>query len=266
MRDGAFLHCVAVIGAQGDSFVLVASMSLGRAALAEFVGTLLFQCLGGAEPYAPFNGLILTVVIYMTANASGGVVNPAVALCLLVTGEISAVKFAVYSVVELLGAVFGALLGALADPEAADISWSIDSALPGCVPEIPSSHYSAVFVWEFIGTFMLCATVLTTAVAKPGFGDLAPLAIGLAVAVNVGTSGSITGGCYNPARFFGPALAFGCRLNLIWLYFGAQAAGGVAAAYWHRVHAGARVAVTDGAPLREPGVQLSSSSPEGGRA
>jgi len=209
----------------------------------------------------------------MTAAASGGVVNPAVALCLLISGEISAVKFMVYSCVELLGAVFGALLGALADPDAPVLSWSTESTGPGCVPDsIEPSQYAAIFVWEFLGTFMLCATVLTTAVDKPGFGDLAPLAIGLAVAINVGTSGSITGGCYNPARFFGPALALGCRLHLIWLYFAAEFAGAVAAAFWHQSIAGTRSRTTDAAPLREPGVQLSSSSsaapepPAGGRA
>ena len=190
---------------------------LARAALAEFLGTLVFQLLGGSATYAPMNGLILTVVIYVTAAASGGVVNPAVATSLLAVGEMSAAKWAVYVAVELLGAVAGALLAALADPTAPLLSsWSVDGIGPGCVPTmIGGDLYGPVFIWEAVGTFVLCATVLSTAVAKPGHGNVAPLAIGLAVAVNVGTSGGITGGCYNPARFFGPAVVYGCRLHLV---------------------------------------------------
>ena len=122
-------------------------------------------------------------------------------------------------------------------------AWSLDGIGPGCVPmHIDSDLYFPVFVWELVGTFVLCMTVLATAVAKPGHGDMAPLAIGLAISINVGTSGSITGGCYNPARFFGPALVYGCRLHLIWLYFFAEILGGLAAAAWHKSVASQRAA------------------------
>lgn len=109
--------------------------SLLRCAAIEFVGTALFQFLGGSSSYAPFNGLILAVVIYMTAATSGGVVNPAVATTLMVVGEMPQAKYIAYVVAELLGAVFGALLAALADPTAASLdAWSVDGIGPGCVP------------------------------------------------------------------------------------------------------------------------------------
>ena len=211
------------------------TLSLACMCIVEFVGTLLFQLVGGDADIGAYNGMILAVVIYMTAHASGGVVNPAVSTCLLAVGEMPVAKWAAYVASQLLGAVAGSLIARIADPTAHSLGWAIDGVGHGCVPlsASESQQFLPIFIWEFIGTFMLCATVLTTAVDTPGFGDLAPFAIGLAVAVNVDTSGSITGGCYNPARFFGPALAFGCRLQLIWLYFSAELLGGLAAALWH---------------------------------
>lgn len=119
--------------------------------------------------------------------------------------------------------------------------------------------YIPVFIWEFVGTFTLCATVLATAVAKPGFGNMAPMAIGLSVACNVATSGSITGGCYNPARFFGPAVVFGCRLHLFWLYFLAELAGAAAAALWHLRVTEVRAQAGDDVTLRSD-TELGSGS------
>jgi glycerol uptake facilitator-like aquaporin len=91
-----------------------------------------------------------------------------------------------------------------------------------------------VFVLETAGTYLLVATVLATAVAKPGFGDLAPFAIGLSIFVAVGGCGALTGGFFNPARFLGPALVFGCNLSNFWLYLIAQFLGGVLAGLTYR--------------------------------
>jgi len=178
----------------------------------------------------------------------------------LCVGEVSRAKWALYVCAELAGAVAAALVAAIIDPTAPSLSgWSVeDGSGPGCVPALAPPQYFSVFGWELVGTFVLCGTVLATAVAKPGFGDLAPLAIGMSVAINVGTSGSITGGAYNPARFFGPAVVFGCRLHLVWLYWGAQATGALLAAGWHL----GVVEKRDAAPgLLPRGMEMSSTSP-----
>jgi aquaporin Z len=55
---------------------------------------------------------------------------------------------------------------------------------------------------EFIGSFFLVFTVGMT-VIEPGVGNLAPLAIGLALAVMIYAGGHISGGHYNPAVTLG---------------------------------------------------------------
>merc|ERR1711988_1837305 len=107
------------------------------------------------------------------------------------------------------------------------MGWGIYTHHPGCVPI--GHNQGETFMWEAVGTFVLCSTVLAAAIAKPGFGNLAPVAIGLAVLVNVLVSGGITGGAYNPARFFGPAIAFGCRLDKWFIYVSAQVVGALLA-------------------------------------
>lgn len=50
----------------------------------------------------------------------------------------------------------------------------------------------------------------------------------------VGAVGQITGGFFNPARFLGPAIVFGCDLGNIWVYVPAQFFGGLLAGLTHK--------------------------------
>ena len=79
------------------------SRELVRALYAETVGTFLFQLLGGSEQAAVYNGLLLTVCIVITAKASGGNLNPAVSLALVVVGAMTPFKCALYCLVQVLG-------------------------------------------------------------------------------------------------------------------------------------------------------------------
>lgn len=67
--------------------------------------------------------------------------------------------------------------------------------------------WGPAFVVEFVGTFMLCLTVLMTAVYKDSVaGNLAPLAIGLSVFFAHLIAIPITNCSINPARSFGAAV------------------------------------------------------------
>lgn len=143
-------------------------------------------------------------------------------------GEIDFIRWVNYVIAEILGAIVGAAI----TPGNRSMDWGIYTEHPGCVP--PQNDNGVTFLWESVGTFMICSTVLATAIAKPGAGNLAPIAIGLSFLVNILVSGGITGGTYNPARFLGPALAFGCRLDKFVIYLCAQLLGALLAAFVHR--------------------------------
>eukprot|EP00900_Chrysochromulina_parva_P006843 jgi/Chrpa1/1615/Chrysochromulina_OHIO_Genome00010725-RA len=204
---------------------------LAVALFAEFVGTFLFQIFGGTEQVAAENGLVLAVCIVITAKASGGNLNPAVSAGLAVVGALPPMKAVLYGVVQVLGALCGAILAGVVDLDdnldpVGFGHWGGENTEPGCHRALPNKARGAVFVLESLGTYLLVSTVCATAVAKPGFGT--------SICVAVGAVGQITGGFFNPARFLGPAIVFGCDLGNIWVYVPAQFFGGLLAGLTHK--------------------------------
>ncbi len=59
---------------------------------------------------------------------------------------------------------------------------------------------------EGIGAFLLVLAVVAVALNPRAWQSWAPLAIGLTFAFSVMVFGPLTGGSFNPARWFGPAL------------------------------------------------------------
>jgi aquaporin Z len=82
---------------------------------------------------------------------------------------------------------------------------------------------------EFIGTFFLVLTIGCTVVGSIE-GNLAPLAIGSALAVMVFAGGHISGAHYNPAVTLGVFLRGRCPAADVVPYWIAQVAGALAAA------------------------------------
>ena len=154
---------------------VVALSAFTAAVLAEFVGTFIFQLVGGSERSPVYNGLVLTVVVYMTCQVSGGVVNPAVATALFAAGEIGLAKYVAYVAAELLGATAGALVAGTIDPDCFEAgeglhdhelatlrssygcvgSYGPMNTGPGCVPDVTPDAYYRVFLWEAVGAFVL---------------------------------------------------------------------------------------------------------------
>lgn len=87
------------------------------------------------------------------------------------------------------------------------------------------------YLYEFIGTFFLVFTVGMTVIGPNGAGLLAPLAIGAALAVMVYAGGHVSGGHYNPAVSLSVFLRKKLSFNDLWMYWIAQLAAGVVAAF-----------------------------------
>ena len=83
-----------------------------------------------------------------------------------------------HPLLQVLGSISGALIYTALIP-ALHIGGGAGS--PGCFGPAPGVTHGGVFGWETCMTFLLVMTVYASAVAKPGHGNTAPLAIGLSL-------------------------------------------------------------------------------------
>ena len=215
--------------------------STGKAAVAEFVSTFALIFVGAGAVILNANGqldltgvalahgLVLAIMVSITAHISGGLVNPAVAISLWVTGKIPTPRAAVLILAEVAGAVAGAyLLRFLVPGELYDVG-------VGGVPAVGDGvEVGKAILIEAVATFFLVFAVFGTAVDDRGpFSKTAGLTIGLVIAFDIMAFGPYTGAAMNPARWFGPALATMEWANwYVWIV--GPIAGGIIAGvlYW----------------------------------
>jgi aquaporin Z len=97
---------------------------------------------------------------------------------------------------------------------------------------------------EFIGTFFLVLTIGMTVLHPNGIGNMAPLAIGCILATLVFAGGHISGAHYNPAVSLAVFLCDKFNAKDLILYWIAQLAAAVAAAYVTKYFKGAAAEVS----------------------
>jgi aquaporin Z len=204
-----------------------------RRGAAEFVGTFALIFVGAGSvafartltDVALAHGLVIAVFVSAFGFISGGHFNPAVTLGFLVTRRIAPALAVVYWVVQFGAAALAALL----------LKW----VLPGAVQD--AAHLGAPTLGSQLGsgqgvvieavlTFFLVIVVFATAVDPRGaFKQIAGLAIGFTIALDILMAGELTGAAMNPARAFGPQLVGNHWANG-WVWYVGPFAGGVIAA------------------------------------
>jgi MIP family channel proteins len=212
--------------------------------LAEFLGTLvLVLAITGLVSASAVTGLSLTNlalvhllalmgIVYSIGAISGAHVNPAVTLSLLSIRRITGRDAGIYIVMQLLGGLAGAFLakafflgrGALVNYGTPGIS---DRYLQG-------GSVGLAFLAEAIGAFLIVWAVMGTAVNPTAPKGVAGIAIGGALGLGELIFAPATGGSFNPARWFGPAVASG-TWDDAWMYILAPVAGGILAALAYRM-------------------------------
>ena len=212
-----------------------------KAAVAEFVATFALVLIGAGAVVlntngqldltgvALANGLVMATMVSVTAHISGGLVNPAVAISLWVTGALPTTRTAVLILAELAGAVAGAFLLRFLVPT------ELFDAGGGGVPALGDGIATGKgIVIEAVATFFLVFAVFGTVVDDRGpFSKTAGLTIGLVIAFDIMAFGPYTGAAMNPARWFGPALATTDWIDwYVWIV--GPIAGGIIAGvlYW----------------------------------
>jgi MIP family channel proteins len=147
-------------------------------------------------------GFTITVCAFSTGHISGGHINPAVTIALLLQKNVSWIRAAVYIVAQMLGACMGAgLLRALTPTK-----WQALYCLGATTLDQTLVTYWQAFFLEFLFTFVLLFVIGAASDFHKSNQALVPLAIGLTVFISVIVGGPFTGPSLNPARSFGPAL------------------------------------------------------------
>jgi len=208
-----------------------------------FIGILAIHSLsnvpGGLIGIALAHGLILAIMVTAFMGVSGGHINPAVTVGLMVGGKISPVDALAYIVAQCLGGILAGLLvmaifanSSQGSPvqivvdgtpaiqrESARSPIPLDLVKPSDVVKSAEKSVKAAQVQqptvigplgamlaEAVTTFFLLIAVWGTAV-DPRAPKVGRFAIGLTVGVDIMAIGILTGGAINPARAFGPAVA-----------------------------------------------------------
>ena len=211
--------------------------------LAEFIGTFAFVFIGagaaavvgdgvglpGIAAIAFAHGLAIMAFAFAYGSVSGGHMNPAVTIGVLAAGAMGVGEAVGYIVSQLIGGVAGALfLSAVLGGAETGLG------MPALAHNLALGATSltitpaAGFMIEAALAFFLVTVVLSTAVAGRA-GNLAPLAIGMTLTLNIIMGGALTGAAFNPARALGPMVATG-NFSDAWLYMTAPIVGAIVAA------------------------------------
>ncbi|RWR80906.1 putative aquaporin NIP5-1 [Cinnamomum micranthum f. kanehirae] len=207
-------------------------VSLTRKLGAEFVGTFILiffataapivnQKYNGAETLignAGCAGLAVMIVILSTGHISGAHLNPSVTVAFAVFRHFPWVQVPAYIAAQVSASVCASFaLKAVFHP-----------FLSGGVT-VPSISILQAFMLEFIISFNLMFVVTAVATDSRAVGELAGIAVGATVMLNILIAGPGTGGSMNPVRTLGPAIAAG-NYDGVWIYLIAPILGAVTGA------------------------------------
>jgi MIP family channel proteins len=173
-------------------------------------------------------GLVIMVMVYATGHLSGAHINPAVTLAFTLTRHFPAREAVAYGVMQMVGAVAGALLLLAAWPDQPG----------GLGATVPSVGAGTALVYELVLTAFLMFVIVAVATDTRAIGAAAAIAIGGTVGLDALFGGPVTGASMNPARSFGPALAAG-EWTDFWVYVLGPALGATVGALAYQLVRGA---------------------------
>ncbi|XP_065857096.1 probable aquaporin NIP-type [Euphorbia lathyris] len=179
-------------------------------------------------------GLIVMVMVYSVGHISGAHFNPAVTITFAIFQKFPIKQVPLYIAAQVIGSLLGS--GTLS------LLYGVpDEAFYGTIPVGP--HLRS-FCLEIIITFLLMFVISGVATDNRAIGELAGIAVGMTIMLNVFIAGPISGASMNPARSLGPAIVMH-KYTGIWVYIAGPLIGAVLGAFAYNL-----IRFTD-KPLRE---------------
>ncbi|AES64040.1 putative major intrinsic protein [Medicago truncatula] len=165
-------------------------------------------------------GLVVMVLVYSIGHISGAHFNPAVTIAHTTTGRFPLKQVPAYIIAQVAGSTLAS--------EALKLIFSgKENQFAGT---LPAGLDHQAFVVEFIITFYLMFVISGVATDNRAIGELAGLAVGSTVMLNVLFAGPITGASMNPARSLGPAIVHH-EYRGIWIYMVSPILGALASTW-----------------------------------
>ncbi|CAF2025016.1 hypothetical protein F2Q70_00032784 [Brassica cretica] len=186
-------------------------------------------------------GLTVMVLVYSLGHISGAHFNPAVTIAFASCGRFPLKQVPAYVISQVIGSTLAAATLRLLFGLDQNVCSGKHDVFVGT---LPSGSDLQSFVIEFIITFYLMFIISGVATDNRAIGELAGLAVGSTVLLNVIIAGPVSGASMNPGRSLGPAMVYNCYKG-IWIYIASPILGAVAGAWVYNT-----VRYTD-KPLRE---------------
>ncbi|GMN43533.1 hypothetical protein TIFTF001_012733 [Ficus carica] len=179
-------------------------------------------------------GLVVMVMIYSVGHISGAHFNPAVTVAFATTKRFPWKQVPAYIIAQVLGSTLAS----------GTLRLMFNSKHSHFIGTMPSGSDMQSFVIEFIITSSLMFVVSGVATDNRAIGELAGIAVGAVVLLNVLFAGPISGASMNPARSLGPAIVYN-QYKGLWIYLSAPFLGALSGAWVYNL-----IRFTD-KPLRE---------------
>ncbi|KAJ0015045.1 hypothetical protein Pint_20194 [Pistacia integerrima] len=227
-------HAAASQPQTNSHFNIIFSKPFMQKIIAEMVGTWLLIFAGCASMIVNINndkvvtlpgiafawGFTVMVLIYSVGHISGAHFNPAVTIAFAASKNFPWKQVPAYIFSQVVGSTLAA--GAL--------RLVFNGKEDHFAGTLPAGSYMQSFVIEFISTFYLMFVISAVATDTRAIGELAGLAIGSTILVDVLFAGPITGASMNPARSLGPAIV-SKEFKDLWIYLVAPVLGAVSGAW-----------------------------------
>lgn len=168
-------------------------------------------------------GLAVMVVILSTGHISGAHLNPSLTIAFAVLRHFPWAHVPAYIAAQVSASICAsfALRGVYHPFMAGGVT-------------VPSGTVGQAFAVEFIITFNLLFVVTAVATDTRAVGELAGIAVGATVMMNILVAGPLSGGSMNPVRTLGPAVAAG-NYRALWIYLVAPTLGALVGAFAYTI-------------------------------
>ncbi|KAK6913563.1 Major intrinsic protein, partial [Dillenia turbinata] len=165
-------------------------------------------------------GLIVMVMVYSVGHISGSHFNPAVTITFALFRRFPFSQVPLYVAAQLVGSILAS----------GTLSLVFEISPESFFGTVPVGSDSQSFVLEIIISFLLMFVISGVATDSRAIGELAGIAVGMTIMLNVFVAGPISGASMNPARTLGPAFVRHTYKG-IWAYMVGPVIGTIAGAF-----------------------------------